>query len=71
MSSEALSRPAVAALERAAPRKLDFYALLADIEAKYCIDKSKVYVGGYSSGGWETYTLGCAAADVIRVLLGA
>ncbi|MDB4983495.1 MAG: hypothetical protein JWM82_4247 [Myxococcales bacterium] len=43
-----------------------FYALLAEIESKYCIDKSKVYVGGYSSGGWETYTLGCAAADVIR-----
>jgi poly(3-hydroxybutyrate) depolymerase len=43
-----------------------FYALLADVESKYCIDKSKVYVGGYSSGGWEAYTLGCAAADVIR-----
>jgi hypothetical protein len=42
-----------------------FYALLADIESKYCIEKSKVYVGGYSSGGWEAYTLGCAAADVI------
>jgi poly(3-hydroxybutyrate) depolymerase len=42
-----------------------FYALLADVESKYCIEKSKVYVGGYSSGGWETFTLGCAAADVI------
>jgi polyhydroxybutyrate depolymerase len=42
-----------------------FYALLADVESKYCIEKSKVYVGGYSSGGWETYTLGCAAAEVI------
>jgi hypothetical protein len=42
-----------------------FYALLADVESKYCIEKSQVYVGGYSSGGWETYTLGCAAADVI------
>jgi polyhydroxybutyrate depolymerase len=43
-----------------------FYAVLADVEAKYCIEKSQVYVGGYSSGGWETFTLGCAAADVIR-----
>jgi poly(3-hydroxybutyrate) depolymerase len=42
-----------------------FYAVLADVEAKYCIEKSQVYVGGYSSGGWETFTLGCAAADVI------
>src|SRR5204862_7537280 len=40
-----------------------FYAALADIEAKYCVDKAKVYVGGYSSGGWETFTVGCAAAQ--------
>jgi hypothetical protein len=46
-----------------------FYAMLADVESKYCIDKSKVYLGGYSSGGWETYTLGCLAADVIRGIL--
>ncbi len=43
-----------------------FYAMLADVEAKYCLDKSKVYMGGYSSGGWETFTVGCAAADVLR-----
>jgi poly(3-hydroxybutyrate) depolymerase len=43
-----------------------FYAVLADVESKYCIEKSKVFVGGYSSGGWETFTLGCAAADVVR-----
>jgi poly(3-hydroxybutyrate) depolymerase len=42
-----------------------FYAMLADVESKYCIEKSKVYLGGYSSGGWETYTLGCAASEVI------
>jgi poly(3-hydroxybutyrate) depolymerase len=42
------------------------YAVLADVESKYCIDKGKVYMGGYSSGGWETYTMGCAAADVIH-----
>jgi polyhydroxybutyrate depolymerase len=43
-----------------------FYAMLADVEAKYCVDKSKVYMGGYSSGGWETFTVGCAAAEVLR-----
>jgi len=43
-----------------------FLAVLADVEAHYCVDKSKVFVSGYSSGGWESYTLGCAAGDVIR-----
>jgi hypothetical protein len=43
-----------------------FYAALADIESKYCVDRAKVYMGGYSSGGWETYTVGCAAADVVK-----
>ncbi len=37
-----------------------FDAMLADVEAHYCIDKSKVFVHGYSSGAWETYLLGCA-----------
>jgi poly(3-hydroxybutyrate) depolymerase len=43
-----------------------FRAVLAQVEADYCIDKSKVFVAGYSSGAWEAYTLGCAAGDVIR-----
>ncbi len=43
-----------------------FDAVLADIEKKYCVDKSKVFVHGYSSGAWETYMLGCARGGVIR-----
>jgi poly(3-hydroxybutyrate) depolymerase len=43
-----------------------FYAVLNEIESRYCIDKAKVYMGGYSSGGWDSFTLGCAAADVIK-----
>jgi poly(3-hydroxybutyrate) depolymerase len=43
-----------------------FYAMLADVEAKFCVDRSKVFIGGYSSGAWESVTLGCAASDVIR-----
>ena len=49
------------------PPDLPFFdAVLADIEAKYCIDKSKIFVHGYSSGAWESYLLGCARANVIR-----
>jgi polyhydroxybutyrate depolymerase len=43
-----------------------FRAVMADIEAHYCIDLSQVFVSGFSSGAWEAYTLGCAAADLIR-----
>ena len=43
-----------------------FDAVLADVEAKFCIDKSKVFVHGYSSGAWETYMLGCARGGVVR-----
>jgi poly(3-hydroxybutyrate) depolymerase len=43
-----------------------FRAVMADIEAKYCIDLSQVFVAGFSSGAWEAFTLGCAAADLIR-----
>jgi poly(3-hydroxybutyrate) depolymerase len=46
-----------------------FYAVLADVESKYCVEKSQVYLGGYSSGGWETYTMGCAAADVLAGII--
>jgi poly(3-hydroxybutyrate) depolymerase len=52
------------------PEEPYFRAVLADIEAKYCVDTSRVFVSGYSSGGWEAYTLGCAAADVIRGVSG-
>jgi poly(3-hydroxybutyrate) depolymerase len=48
------------------PEEPYFRAVMADIEAHYCIDLSKVYMAGYSSGGWESYTLSCAASDLIR-----
>ena len=42
--------------------------VIAEVEANYCVDKSLVFETGTSSGGWETYTTGCAAADVIRAI---
>jgi hypothetical protein len=43
-----------------------FRAVLADVEARYCVDRSRVFVAGTSSGAWEAELLGCAAADVVR-----
>lgn len=45
-----------------------FDAVLADLEAHYCVDKGRVFVDGYSSGAWETYMLGCARAGVVRAI---
>jgi poly(3-hydroxybutyrate) depolymerase len=43
-----------------------FDSMLKEIEASYCVDKGKVFVGGYSSGGWEAYMLGLARGGVVR-----
>src|SRR5260221_11302408 len=43
-----------------------FDAILKEVETKFCVDKGKVFVGGYSSGAWEAYTLGFGRGGVIR-----
>jgi hypothetical protein len=43
-----------------------FDKVLAEVEAAYCIDKSKVFVAGYSSGAWFTGLMSCNRANVIR-----
>ena len=43
-----------------------FDSVLREVEANYCVDQGKVFVGGYSSGGWLSYTLGLARGGIIR-----
>jgi hypothetical protein len=43
-----------------------FDSVLAEVEANYCVDRGKVFVGGFSSGGWLAYMLGLARGGVIR-----
>jgi len=43
-----------------------FDAVLAEISAKHCVDKARVFMGGFSSGSWLTYTIGCVRAGVVR-----
>ena len=43
-----------------------FDSVLREIEANYCVDRGKVFVGGFSSGGWLAYTLGLARGGIIR-----
>jgi hypothetical protein len=43
-----------------------FGKMLDDIEANYCIDQGKVFVGGYSSSAWFAATLSCSHGDRIN-----
>jgi polyhydroxybutyrate depolymerase len=43
-----------------------FDAVLAELDARYCFDRGKVFVSGFSSGAWESYMLACARGGVIR-----
>jgi poly(3-hydroxybutyrate) depolymerase len=43
-----------------------FDSVLKEIEDNYCVDKGKVFVGGYSSGGWLSYMLAFARGGVVR-----
>jgi poly(3-hydroxybutyrate) depolymerase len=41
-------------------------AMVADVEAAWCIDAAKRYATGYSSGSFMTHRLGCIRADKLR-----
>jgi hypothetical protein len=48
------------------PENEYFATALAEIEAAYCTDLGKVFLSGYSSGGWLTNQLACTHGDKIR-----
>ncbi|HXK17776.1 MAG TPA: hypothetical protein VNG33_08235, partial [Polyangiaceae bacterium] len=42
-----------------------FDAVLAETEANFCIDTTKVFMGGYSSGAWFTALISCNRTSVV------
>lgn len=49
------------------PEPMYIKAVIDDIEARYCVDKNKVFINGYSSGAWEAVMAGgCSNADQVR-----
>lgn len=48
------------------PEPMYLNAIIDELEAKYCIDKNKVFVNGYSSGAWEAVMSGCTNQDKVR-----
>jgi polyhydroxybutyrate depolymerase len=43
-----------------------FDATVAAVEAKFCIDKSHLYMEGFSSGSWLANLLGCARGNILK-----
>jgi poly(3-hydroxybutyrate) depolymerase len=43
-----------------------FDQALTEIETNYCVDPSRVFMSGYSSGAWFSITLSCSHGDKIR-----
>jgi poly(3-hydroxybutyrate) depolymerase len=53
--------------ESATSPEIDYFdETLKQVEAHFCVDKSKVFMEGFSSGSWLTNLIGCARADVLR-----
>jgi polyhydroxybutyrate depolymerase len=48
------------------PEPAYIHAMIADIEAKYCVDKSRIFLSGYSSGAWQSTLSGCTNSDELR-----
>jgi poly(3-hydroxybutyrate) depolymerase len=43
-----------------------FDLAVAQATAEFCIDETKIFMGGYSSGGWFTSLVSCNRANVVR-----
>ncbi|HXK20948.1 MAG TPA: hypothetical protein VNG33_24220 [Polyangiaceae bacterium] len=43
-----------------------FEQTLKEVESKYCVDKSKLFIEGFSSGSWLANLIGCTDAGTIR-----
>jgi polyhydroxybutyrate depolymerase len=52
----------------AEPETSYFNGVLDEVQANYCTDKGKVFVSGYSSGGWLSMLLACTAGDRITAI---
>ncbi len=47
--------------------EVPYFRAVSDwVEANFCVDLSKQFIGGSSSGGWEAMTLGCGEAERLR-----
>jgi polyhydroxybutyrate depolymerase len=43
-----------------------FDTVVAEVEAATCVNQSRIFMAGFSSGSWLTHTIGCVRANVLR-----
>ncbi len=43
-----------------------FDTVVAEVKAASCVNESRVFMAGFSSGSWLTHTIGCVRAGVVR-----
>ncbi|HSZ81018.1 MAG TPA: hypothetical protein VLA14_01990 [Polyangia bacterium] len=43
-----------------------FDQLVSEVESEFCIDKTRVFLGGYSSGGWFSALMSCVRTNVLH-----
>src|SRR5204863_8454685 len=48
------------------PELAYFDQILSEVGASFCIDVKKVFMGGYSSGGWFSALMSCNRTSKIR-----
>jgi hypothetical protein len=48
------------------PEPAYLHALIADVEARYCVDTSKIFINGFDAGAFQAGSAGCTNADEIR-----
>jgi polyhydroxybutyrate depolymerase len=43
-------------------------AMLADVQANYCVDNARIFSTGFSYGGMMSFAIGCEMGDVFRAI---
>jgi poly(3-hydroxybutyrate) depolymerase len=48
------------------PEPAYLHAVIAEVEAKYCVDTSKVFINGFDAGAFQAVTAGCTNSAELR-----
>jgi poly(3-hydroxybutyrate) depolymerase len=66
ISAEVAGRDCFMTESPESPELLYFDAMWAEVSEGYCVDTTRVFYGGFSSGAWLAHLLGCARSNILR-----